>query len=98
MRRNTLGILAAGLLLIGIMLWFRGPEDGSAKPFASSCMRMGVVFLALWLALPQIHSLVGAARRWVFSWFTRKSDPRNKAQTSGSTSQPPRRPRRRSNA
>jgi len=98
MRRNTLGILAIAVLLLGTLFWFRGPEDGSAKPFAASCLRIGVVFLALWLALPQIQALAGAAKRWAFSFFARKTNTENKPSVTTSPVARPRRPRRRSNA
>lgn len=56
MRRHALGILSLILLAIAIVGWSTyGLDESEAKGFAfSSCLRMGLVFGAAWLAFPQV--------------------------------------------
>ena len=99
MRRKAIGILAALLLLIGTITLFNGPENNSAAGgFAASCIRVGLVLGAIWLALPQIESLISKSPRWLLSWFIgKKTDPKSRDTPTAPTIRQPR-PRRRSSA
>lgn len=59
MRRHALGILSLILLAVAIAGWSTyGLDESEAKGFAfSSCLRMGLVFGAAWLAFPQVVQL-----------------------------------------
>ena len=66
MNRTALGLVALLLIAIGgITLWTRGPADEGTTPFASGCIRVGLVLGALWLALPQITAFFARAPRWL---------------------------------
>lgn len=56
MRRHALGILSLILLAVAITGWSTyGLDESEAKGFAfSSCLRIGLVFGAAWLAFPQV--------------------------------------------
>jgi hypothetical protein len=56
MRRHVLGILSLILLAVSIAGWSTyGLDESEAKGFAfSSCLRIGLVFGASWLAFPQV--------------------------------------------
>jgi hypothetical protein len=69
MSRKSLGIVAALLLVVGVFVWWRGPEGGSGNAFAFGCIRVGLVLGAGWLAYPQIVALIKQSPRWVLSWF-----------------------------
>ena len=75
MRRNTIGILAAVLLLLGGVTAFTGPGGSSAQGFAGGCIRVGLVLGAIWLAMPQIQSLLSKFPRWLLGWFVGKGKP-----------------------
>ena len=98
MSRKSLGIVAVLLLVLGLIIAFRGPEDGSGKAFAWGCIRVGLVLGALWLAFPQIVAVFKKAPAWLLSWFLKPGKPGDNA-PSTSESLPARRekrPRRRS--
>ena len=97
MRRTTLGILAILLLVVGFIVAWRGPEDGSAAGLAGGCVRVGLVLGALWLALPQITALAKGAPGWLLGWFVR-GKPGDKPPADGEPRPPVKRPRRRSQA
>jgi hypothetical protein len=98
MSRKLLGIIAAALLLVGCIAAVNGPGGSTASGFAGGCIRVGLVLGALWLALPQIQSLLAHAPRWILGWFIGQRG--NKQQPSGTNAQKieakPVRPRRRS--
>ncbi|MDX1945429.1 MAG: hypothetical protein SFU86_08470 [Pirellulaceae bacterium] len=96
MRRATLGILALFLLVLGFVIALRGPADGSAAGLAGGCVRVGLVLGAMWLAWPQILTLVTSAPRWLMGWFIKSKKPTGQP---GEAAEPAkvRRPRRRSN-
>lgn len=56
MRRHALGILSLFLLAVSLTGWsLYGLDDSEAKGFLfSSCLRLGLVFGAAWLAFPQV--------------------------------------------
>jgi hypothetical protein len=100
MRRTTLGILAAFLLVVGFIVALRGPEDGSAAGFAGGCVRVGLVLGALWLAWPQIIAGLKRVPGWLVGWFVRGNKPPAAGPSAAGESKPPvrvKRPRRRSN-
>jgi hypothetical protein len=102
MRRTTLGILAIFLFVVGIVVAFRGPADGSAAGFAGGCVRVGLILGALWLAWPQIVAGFKRLPGWAVSWFARgKIAPNPNACAPRKEAPPPapvKRPRRRSNS
>ncbi len=63
MRRNVLGILAIGLLLVAAYGW---TNDGLARSagnryfFFSTCQRLGLLFGATWLAYPQLERVIAS--------------------------------------
>lgn len=56
-QRHTLGVLALLLLLAGSGYALFSAKDAQTSPYLAACWRMGVVFGALWLALPQLAGL-----------------------------------------
>src|SRR3954471_16855076 len=98
MRRASLGIIAAVLLLIGGVSALNGPGGASAWGFSGVCIKSGLVLGALWLALPQIQAAFSSLPRRVFNWLARKDAKPTDPAAAGSSSPPPPRPRRRSNA
>jgi hypothetical protein len=75
MRRTTLGILAIFLIVLGFIVAWRGPEDGSAVGFAGGCVRVGLVLGAIWLAWPSIAAAIKRVPGWLVSWFVRGEKP-----------------------
>jgi len=67
MNRNTLGLIALLLIVVGGIAAWRGPAGGSALGFAGPCVKAGLVLGALWLALPQIMSFFARAPRWLLA-------------------------------
>jgi hypothetical protein len=97
MTRKSVGIVAALLLVLGGLLYLRGPGGETALGFAFGCIRVGLVFAALWLAFPQIVALGRQLPGWLLGWFVR--GPKPQAKDPSGKSQPPvrvKRPRRRS--
>jgi hypothetical protein len=67
MRRHLLGIIGIFLILAGLISSF--VESGSVRDFGfipSSCIRVGIVLAALWLAFPQILELSNRVPAWLF--------------------------------
>jgi|GEM_PF-3977379 hypothetical protein len=104
MSRNTLGIVAALLLLAGIVIWWRGPGGENALGLAFGCIRVGLVLGALWLAFPQLAALAKVVPAALWGRFAGKGKPGVKSSSASSQAevvQEParvRRPRRRSSA
>jgi hypothetical protein len=102
MRRTTLGILAVFLLVVGIVVALRGPEDGSAAGFAGGCVRVGLILAALWLAWPQIMAGIKRLPGWAVGWFAKGNQQQPKRADVQPKDVPPpapvKRPRRRSNS
>lgn len=104
MSRNTLGIVAALLLLAGIVIWWRGPGGENALGLAFGCIRVGLVLGALWLAFPQLAALAKAVPAALWGRFAGKEKPGTKSSSTvpqAEVVQEPvrvKRPRRRSNA
>lgn len=97
MTRKSVGIVAALLLVLGVFLYLRGPGGETALGFAFGCIRVGLVFAALWLAFPQIVALGKRMPGWLLGWFVRT--PKPQAKEPSDESQPSvrvKRPRRRS--
>lgn len=65
-RRQVLGVLGLGGVVAGI---YRVVEAGgslsSMDPVASLLMRVGMLLLALWLALPQIQQVLSKIPTWL---------------------------------
>jgi hypothetical protein len=103
MRRATLGILALFLIVLGFIVAWRGPEDGSAVGFAGGCVRVGLVLGAIWLAWPSMMAAIKRVPGWLVSWFVR-SDKQSKpagSQPAAQAAKPAvrvKKPRRRSQA
>ena len=72
MRRTTLGILAIFLIVLGFIVAWRGPEDGSAVGFAGGCVRVGLVLGAIWLAWPSLMAAIKRVPGWLVGWFVRR--------------------------
>jgi hypothetical protein len=96
MTRKSVGIVAALLLVLGALLYLRGPGGETALGFAFGCIRVGLVFAALWLAWPQIVAIGRQTPGWLLGWFVRSPKPQAK-EPSGELQPPVRvkRPRRR---
>ena len=61
MQRNMLGIIAVVMLIAGaVMLWWF--VESKWDFLAASCLRIGAVLGALWLALPQLQEM----SRWFY--------------------------------
>lgn len=56
-QRHVLGTLALLLLAAGGLYAVVSDADPTQSPYLAACWRMGVVFAALWLALPQLAGL-----------------------------------------
>jgi hypothetical protein len=97
MRRASLGIIAALLLLIGGISALNGPGGSSAWGFSGVCIKSGLVLGALWLALPQIQAAFSGLPRRLLNWLLRKDPKPADSAAAMSSSPPPPRPRRRSN-
>ncbi len=98
MRRASLGVIAAILLLLGFVSALNGPGGSSAWGFSGVCIKSGLVLGALWLALPQIQATLSRLPSRILNWLFRKN---NKVEGSNSSSPPAMRqprPRRRNNA
>ena len=97
MRRAALGLIAGFVLLIGVITWSSAPKTNDRDLFVGTCIRAGLVLGALWLALPQLQTLMTRAPRWVLSWFFGK---KKAPQSDTNDPEPPKvrqpRPRRRS--
>src|SRR5262245_30377618 len=104
MSRNTLGIVAALLLLVGIIVWWRGPGGENALALAFGCIRVGLVLGALWLASPQLSAVSKSVPAALWGWFASKGKSDVKSSSTGPQAEvveaPARvkRPRRRSSA
>jgi len=96
MRRASLGIIAALLLLIGGVSALNGPGGSSAWGFSGVCIKSGLVLGALWLALPQIQAAFSGLPRRLLNWLLRK-DPKSSSPEASAPTAPQPRPRRRSN-
>ncbi len=66
MKRTLIGWLAAGLLASGILLWLSGATEHSPG-LVGGLVRMGIVTLAIWLAMPPIEALIAKTPKW-FGW------------------------------
>jgi len=97
MRRASLGIIAALLLLIGGVSALNGPGGSSAWGFSGVCIKSGLVLGALWLALPQIQATLSRLPSRILGWFLRK-DKKDAPPSAASPAVRQPRPRRRSNA
>src|SRR3954453_15951805 len=98
MRRASLGIIAAVLLLIGGVSALNGPGGSSAWGFSGVCIKSGLVLAALWLALPQIKAAFSGLPPRLFNWLVPQDAKPTDPAAPGSSLPPPPRPRRRSNA
>ena len=98
MRRTSLGVIAAVLLVLGFVSALNGPGGSSAWGFSGVCIKSGLVLGALWLALPQIQATLSRLPSRILGWFLRKNNKANppKASSDSPIRQP--RPRRRSKA
>jgi hypothetical protein len=65
MNRSLLGICALVLLLLGGAALLYDSGDGTTVSFAAGCLRVGLVLGAIWLALPQITSILSRMPRWM---------------------------------
>ena len=67
MRRNLLGIIAAGLLLAGFVgLTFGYTSQSVAGMSAGVGVRAGLILGALWLAYPQLAKMFETVPTWLF--------------------------------
>ena len=98
MRRASLGIIAALLIVVGLLMFWVGPGGSSASGFSGVCIKSGLVLGALWLALPQLQAAFSGLPRRLLNWLLRKDAKAADSNTAASPSSPTPRPRRRSNA
>src|SRR5262245_29444666 len=104
MSRRSLGIAAALLLGVGVLIWWRGPGGENALGLAFGCIRVGLVLGALWLAYPQLIALAKAVPGSLWGYFAGKGKPGANSSETGPMAevveQPAKvkRPRRRSKA
>jgi hypothetical protein len=97
MSRNAVGIAALVLLALGGVAWMEG--DKSPPGLAGGCIRVGLVIGALWLALPQIRSLLASIPRSIIGWLLGKSKRPSQGSAGDARDRPRQpRPRRRSNS
>ena len=69
-RRHILGIISLCLLTAWIAgLFTVDPTDGTLMMLSSVCMRSGLVLGALWLALPQVTTLLSHYQPWQIGLF-----------------------------
>jgi hypothetical protein len=97
MRRASLGIIAALLLLIGGVSALNGPGGSSAWGFSGVCIKSGLVLGALWLALPQIQAAFTGLPRRLLKWLLGTNNKPAEPGAASPPAIPPPRPRRRSN-
>jgi hypothetical protein len=104
MSRKSLGIAAALLLSVGVLICWRGPGGENALGLGYGCIRVGLVLGALWLAFPQIVALMKGLPASLWGFFVGKEKPGAKRSTQVEPGDEPaqpvkvKRPRRRSNA
>lgn len=60
--RNRLGIIALALLALALVAYLASGTDGQYLSLAAALLRVGLVLLAIWLALPQLER----APSWLF--------------------------------
>ena len=64
MRRVALGIIAAILLISGVVFSIQA-EGGGQSMLAGSCVRAGIMLGAIWLAWPQLQDLASKTPWWL---------------------------------
>ena len=65
MRRHLLGILGVSALIGWVALYFSGSNETS-QALAGACLKGGLIFTAMWLAYPQIQSMMDRTPKWFF--------------------------------
>ncbi|MFT7639514.1 MAG: hypothetical protein ACI9G1_001250 [Pirellulaceae bacterium] len=65
MRRHFCGILGVSALIGWVVLYFSGSNETS-QAMAGGCLKAGLIFSALWLAYPQIESIIDRTPKWFF--------------------------------
>jgi|GEM_PF-5567542 hypothetical protein len=65
MRRHLCGILGVGSLIGWVVLLLSGTNETSLA-FSGACLKAGLIFTALWLAYPQLESLIDRTPKWFF--------------------------------
>src|SRR5438477_11644703 len=98
MRRTSLGVIAAVLLLLGFVSALNGPGGSSAWGFSGVCIKSGLVLGALWLALPQIQAMLTRLPSRLIGWALGKNKKGKALNPSSPAAVRQPRPRRRSNA
>ncbi|MBM3998868.1 MAG: hypothetical protein FJ297_04875 [Planctomycetes bacterium] len=66
-RRNTIGLLAVGLLIAGVLFWVQFERGASVDAARAFCIRVGTLFAVLWLALPQLADLMRKYPPWLLA-------------------------------
>ncbi len=64
-RRHTIGLLALGLLLAGVVFWIGFERSASVDSARAFCIRVGALLSALWLALPQLAAIFVKYPPWL---------------------------------
>ena len=54
MRRHALGIISVVLLILGVYFFVWPPSAAAQQWLHGSCIRIGLVMLAVWLAYPHL--------------------------------------------
>jgi hypothetical protein len=67
MTRIKIGLAAVVLLVAAVVLYARGQGGSAGGGLAGACMKVGLVFGALWLALPQIERFIKGAPKWLLA-------------------------------
>ena len=66
MQRLLLGLLSLALLLFGLY-WLPVWKPEEENYLAYFCIKIGLVLGSIWLALPQVHSLIRNAPPWLWA-------------------------------
>ena len=66
MQRNLLGLIAICFLAVGVSIYFVNSAMSVATGMMGSCIKIGCVLAALWLALPQMDQFFGTTPLWKF--------------------------------
>ena len=66
MQRHLLGLIAICFLAVGLSIFFVNSAMSVATGMMGSCIKIGCVLAALWLAMPQVDQFFGNTPLWKF--------------------------------
>jgi hypothetical protein len=67
MQRTILGILAAALLLGSAAIWAIAPSDSTLHSAEGAMVRLGLIFGAMWLAIPNFTIIFVRVPPWLIA-------------------------------